>query len=373
MAKIALIGKYPPLEGGISSKTYWLSNALAARGHTIHIITDGIGVDAVHTIPGIDQIPNHPNIFVHRIAESVPWHIPNDQHRVISLLNKLLEVLSREKPDVIASNYLVPYGLAAFMASQITGIPYALGHGGSDIRKFVSNGIWPDLWRTVLGQAKRVMTDKDSRKVTEKLSGHTSCLIPYIPDSTFFHPQNRAKRQRPVLGLIGKANYHWRHKGWHRAIDIWQQMKNSFDFVVISQGVGLTDFRTYVSTRTDTVIIWQDFIPPWEMPGLLNQIDGLFCFEADLPFPMYSNVALEALFCGVSIFVDNKCVTQNYKEHGLGLDRYEQGVLELSDDDSSKAAGQIKSHFASLPAICVQPDPVTHDEYVSNYENAIIA
>ena len=40
--KIALLSKYPPLEGGIAAKTYWLARGLAARGHEIHVITHGI-------------------------------------------------------------------------------------------------------------------------------------------------------------------------------------------------------------------------------------------------------------------------------------------------------------------------------------------
>ena len=36
---IALLSKYPPLEGGIAAKTYWLARGLAGRGHMVHVIT----------------------------------------------------------------------------------------------------------------------------------------------------------------------------------------------------------------------------------------------------------------------------------------------------------------------------------------------
>jgi hypothetical protein len=38
--RIALIGKYPPIEGGVSMHQYWYAHALAALGHQIHVITN---------------------------------------------------------------------------------------------------------------------------------------------------------------------------------------------------------------------------------------------------------------------------------------------------------------------------------------------
>ena len=38
--KVTIIGKYPPIFGGESTKLYWASKELGERGHRINIITD---------------------------------------------------------------------------------------------------------------------------------------------------------------------------------------------------------------------------------------------------------------------------------------------------------------------------------------------
>src|SRR4030042_738578 len=65
--RIAFLSKYPPLEGGIAAKTYWLARGLAARGHEIHVITDGIQAGREYRIPGGDTEPaTTPKLWVHR-------------------------------------------------------------------------------------------------------------------------------------------------------------------------------------------------------------------------------------------------------------------------------------------------------------------
>ena len=43
--KLCVIGKYPPIQGGVSSQTYWLTHALAALGHEVHCVTNADEVE----------------------------------------------------------------------------------------------------------------------------------------------------------------------------------------------------------------------------------------------------------------------------------------------------------------------------------------
>jgi glycosyltransferase involved in cell wall biosynthesis len=372
MATIAGIGKFPPLQGGISSKSYWFANAMAKRGHLIHMVTERTDVDEVYAIPGINSIPCHPNVVIHRPDEVVPWHIPDDRHRILGLLNKLLEVLEREKPDVIEANYLVPYGLVAYLANQITGIPYVLRHGGSDIRKFLAGGLWPVLWRKALEGASLIVTDADSQALIRKWSHRLRTLTPYVPDISFFHPAQTQRKARPVLALIGKTNFYWRHKGWHRVIDVWQQLEGSFDFLVVTQGIGIEDFRSYVNSRMGGKVTWQGFASPWEMPSLLNSIDGLFFYEDDLPFPVFSNLAIEALFCGLPLFVDNDRLVDHYHEHGIDLGQGAELIVTLPSDDPKKAADAVTAHYHSEGSNVAPPDKAIYINYLLTNEQAIL-
>ena len=38
--RICIIGKFPPIQGGVSARTYWSAHALAARGHEVHVVTN---------------------------------------------------------------------------------------------------------------------------------------------------------------------------------------------------------------------------------------------------------------------------------------------------------------------------------------------
>lgn len=368
MANIVYISKYPPLEGGIAAKTFWLVRALACAGHTIHLVTDPLNIDAVHSIPEADHPPDTPGVIVHRANPDVPWHIPNDNHRAISLLDKTLEVIEREKPDLIEAGYLVPYGLVAYLASEITGLPYVLQHGGSDIKKFIEGGLWPNLWRVVLSNAECVITDTNHRAQMERWNARCRVILPYVPDPDVFTPVIREKRERPVLALIGKANYHWEHKGWRRVIDIWSKMGEGFEFIVVSQGVGLERFQAFVREHLGNRVNWRPFVPPWEMPSLLQSVDALFHFEADLPFPMFSNLFVEALFCSTPVISDREDLINRYRNYGLDLSRWLNFVLWVPKDNPGRAAERIKDFVFVHASPTDLQVPSEYEQYISAHE-----
>ncbi len=43
--RICFIGKYPPIEGGVSSHAYWLAKALGKKGHEVHVVTNAQEVE----------------------------------------------------------------------------------------------------------------------------------------------------------------------------------------------------------------------------------------------------------------------------------------------------------------------------------------
>jgi len=368
VARIILISKYPPLEGGIAAKTYWLAQALADRGHRIHIVTDREDQDKVHAITTATSIPTQAKVTVHRPEQKAPWHIPHGEHRALSLLNTAMEVIGREKPDLIEAGYLVPYGLVAYLASKITGVPYVLQHGGSDMKKFVEGGLWPHLLREALSGAECVLTDVDHRAEIERWNVRSPMVLPYVPNPAVFLPTVRKRRERPVLALIGKANYHWEHKGWHRVIDIWSRMGEDFEFVVVSQGIGLDRFQSYVWEHLGNRVNWRPFLPPWEMPSFLYSVDLLFHFEADLPFPMFSNLVVEALFCGTSIITDKEDLISRYRKQGLDLSRWLRLVLCIEKDDPIRAAERIKEFIVVQASPTDLQLPSEYEQYISEHE-----
>lgn len=335
------------------------------------MVTDREGEDNVHATPSTTPIPNHPNVTIHRPEEKVPWHIPHDEHRALRLLNKTLEVVKRERPDMIEAGYLVPYGLVAYLAGKITGLPYILQHGGSDVKKFVEGGIWPDLLNEVLSNARCIITDMEHRAKMNQYNARIRVGVPYVPDPAAFSAIPREKRERTVLALIGKANYHWKHKGWHRVIDIWSRMGEGFDFVVVSQGIGLEEFQAYARERLGNRISWRPFVPPWEMPSLLRSVDILFHFEGDFPSPVFSNLAPEALFCGTGVITDREALVEGYRQYGLDLSRWYRLLMCIEKEDPARIEERIREFAATQESIKGSGDHIQYQQYIHEHEEAV--
>ena len=343
---ILYINKFPPLEGGIASKTFWLTNALARSGHAIHVITDASDVDTHLTIQGGDLSPETPGIWIHRADQTVPWHVPNDQHHSISLIDKALQAATENKPDLIVGGYLVPYGIIASLVSRLTGIPYVLMHGGSDIQKFLLKNVWPHALPQTLAGAGRIITDFDNQDHIRRFTGRTTVLPPYVPDPAAFTGLRRPKNDKIKLALIGKANYHWNHKGWQRIVDIWTQLCDGFEFMVVSQGIGLENFKNAIPEELAVKIQWRTFVPPWKMPDLLCSIDGFFWFKDLFPFPMFSNTVLEALACGTKVLTDSPDLVEGYRRHGIDFDEGLVEVIPSSPSGKRTSDSIIKNSFS---------------------------
>ena len=198
MAKVICISKYPPLEGGIATKTFWLSKALAERGHKIHIITDREDISPEYSIPNCCGEFNHKNVIVHRPQNEIPWYIPNVPDRTLELLDLTIQVINKYKVDIIDTGYLIPYGIVGYLASKIINIPFILRHGGSDIENFLNNGIWKQLLEKAFAESSITITDQGRLSKIQHLTSHIELLPPYVPNPSFFKPDLKSKRDKPI-------------------------------------------------------------------------------------------------------------------------------------------------------------------------------
>lgn len=375
MAKIVCISKYPPLEGGIAAKTYWLTEALSERGHEIHVVTDPFDASPEYTVQQCD-LGATSTVKVHRPVAEIPWHIPDERHRALSLLDIALNVIEEVKPDVIDTGYLVPYGIVGYLASRMTDVPFILRHGGSDIAKFLSKGIWSHLLSRAFAEASLVVTGHAHAELLGRYTSRIAIVPPYIPNPDFFNTSNRCVNSAPILALIGKANYYWRHKGWHRIIEIIKALGDSFQHMIVAQGKGLDDFKTLVSNSDlENAIEWAPFVPPWEMPSLLSRIDALFVFEHDLPFPAFSNLVLEALYSGTTVITDSPHLSELYAKEGLSLGDLPGKILPVNADQPETAAKQLLDFFtagAAVKSSVAAPPVADFDRYIIANEEALM-
>lgn len=161
IVKICFITKYPPIQGGVSSRAYWQAKALGERGHEVHIVTNSLEVEddykEVFDLNDPDFLPE--NIFLHSTnAESNPWHIPFSPAYTERIANLAIEVIRDHNIRIIDSNFILPYGIAGNIAKSITGVPQILRHAGSDIGKLFKSASYNTLFKSLFQRVDKILT-----------------------------------------------------------------------------------------------------------------------------------------------------------------------------------------------------------------------
>ena len=216
----------------------------------------------------------------------------------------LLEVLEASSFDYLESGYLVPYGVAAGIASRLMDLPHIARHGGSDLEKLLPHPQYRELLARTLREAEKVVTDEQNEPVVRATGARTEVASAYEPDRRVFAPRVASSRPdgRKVHAYIGKINYHWRRRGLDKIVD-WYARQESGKVVlrVVGQGRGQTAFEDWCIERIGCAIDVERFVPPWGMPRLLSGIDSLFQLSIDDPIANPSNLAAEARQMGIEV------------------------------------------------------------------------
>jgi len=164
--RIAIIGKFPPIQGGVSMRTYWAAHALAARGHEVHVITNAKEVQPpfrMHMRPedwrrcegtyGGGSVSVHWTDPVDASQSHIPMASP-----FVSKLAAVAAGVHAERPfDVVFSFYMEPYGVAGHLAAQMTGVPHIVRMAGSDAGRLWHHPQLEALYDHVLRSAELVI------------------------------------------------------------------------------------------------------------------------------------------------------------------------------------------------------------------------
>lgn len=306
--RVCIVSKFPPIEGGIAARTYWNVRRLLDAGHDVALITNSGSVEQEYRIPDCDEhldwLVQEAGLRLHDVPCPAPWHVPRSQDYLERLLNELLLVLRSGDWDQIQSDYLVPYGIAAHLASRLTGVPHIVRHGGSDIAKFLDHPDYSTILRDVLNDAQLVITDDDHEHAIRGTGARTETRPIYEVCESAFRADGggHVRESGGVFAYIGKINHHWRRKGLDQIVDWYARQDRSKTILrIIGQGVGESDFVQWASGRMDSGPTIEPFVPPWEMPRLLASVDAVFALDCDDVVDNTSMLAIEARQMGVEV------------------------------------------------------------------------
>jgi glycosyltransferase involved in cell wall biosynthesis len=288
-----MITKFPPIQGGISSKSYWLARGLVELGVKIHVVTNANCVETEYRIAGCDDhLSNLNSIRIHGLSNDIPWHIPFSTDYTTRLLNQVLKVIGEHNIQIIDAGFIVPYGIVAFLASKLTGLPYILRHGGSDVEKFFRNYEYSYVIKEAITNANAIVTHDPS--IFRDLNDNIFVITSYIPNSSAFEPfPNQKINSKSEMVYLGKINYYWSNKELLQLLNRAKTDYPNYKIVFYAQGIGLNDFIKQVNKNKLSIEI-RPFIPPWEVPTIMSNF-GVVMVSHDQQIPSISNVLLEAV------------------------------------------------------------------------------
>jgi len=388
--RICIIGKFPPIEGGVSARTYWIAHNLAARGHEVHVVTNAKEVrppfrmhmrrqdwkrcEAAYGPSG--------SVTVHWTdpVDGSQFYIPMASAFVSKLAGLAARVHSEHPFDVIYSHYLEPYGVAGNLAAEITRVPHVVRMAGSDAGRLWRHPQLEALYDHVLRSAAIVIAAgvvagrAIKRGVRpERIAMAGGFEVPediFCPDGPALDlvalrrevksdPELRDMLwggftgDLPYFGIYGKLG---ETKGSFALLAAMQRLKQAgLEIGLVAMAHGWPALESKFRARAEELgvadrVLQIPFLPHWRVPEFLRSCLAVCCLEQDFPIAFHTPViAREVLICGACL-VGSTEVIRKLPDYERLPDGY--GCIAIEDVQDIEALG------ARLAAIASDPAPI---------------
>jgi glycosyltransferase involved in cell wall biosynthesis len=386
--RICVIGKYPPIQGGVSMRTYWTAHGLAARGHDVHVVTNAKEVRPPFRMHMRAQDWKRCEasygaglVMVHWTdpADRSQFHIPMASPFVSKLAAVAAQVHAERPFDIILSYYMEPYGVAGHLASQMTGVPHVARMAGSDAGRLWHHPQFEPLYDHVLRSAEIVtavgtVAERAIRRGVDP--GRIASAGGFAVPEALFKPQGprldlaRIRQEaaadpalrdlrwgdftgdRPYFGVYGKLG---ESKGSFALLAAMSRLKRAglkFGLVAVAHGTAEVDESFRARARKLGLaghILQLPFLPHWRMPEFLRGCVAVCCLEQDFPIRFHTPIiAIEVLLCGACL-VGSTEIIRKLPGSGRLPDGY--GCVAIED------VNDIAALSARLAAILKDPAP----------------
>lgn len=295
-----MISKYPPIEGGVSARVYWLAKALGERGHEIHIVTNAAEVEDEYRerINGDTEKYMPENVHVHSTTpDTNPWHIPFSAAYAERIASLAIDVIEKHDIQVIDCYYMLPYGISGYIARTFTGRPQILRHAGSDTGKLFPSSSYNTLFKTIFQRVDKIVTIPPMKNVflslgvaesriafDEKVSVEAKAFSPNVSPFPLSQYVNTEIPKCPIITYIGKINYYWKTKGLWELVEAVQGIRSDFLLLFVANGKGLPEFQKLIREKNlDKRSIFLGFVPPWRIPSIIKLSTCVVVPERDFP------------------------------------------------------------------------------------------
>lgn len=369
--KVLVIGKYPPIEGGVSSSTYWFCRCLAESGNQVYVVSNAREVEASFKIHLEDNDSNmlEPD-FLNKSGGFVKVHfttplkmgsyIPWAQPYVSKLAGLAIEIGELNKCEVIYSHYLEPYGVAAAIVAQYLSIPFILRHAGSDIGRLAAHPELKTIYKAVISKSQAIITPNSKvLNILEELGAEKKHIIidrlHSIP-TDYFNPNaiplnteiliSKTKEwveeigypisirnkidiinttpvdnKLPTMGIYGKLG---ETKGTFDLISALHNCTKDYTLFAMINGYPKV-FEKFldlvISNEMQTKVKILPFLPHWKVPSFIVKCDIIAFLERDFSISFHGPIIpREVMACGRCLVCSREIVEKiSFKDNLINL------------------------------------------------------
>ncbi len=341
--------KYPPIEGGVSAHSYWLARGLADAGHEVHVVTNAGEVEEEFRIRLAEEdgeeletsTPAGGRVRVHPTERFSPrfTHIPQSNPFVSKLTGMATDVVRRFDCELIFSYYLEPYGVAAHLAAEWTGVPHVVRHAETDLGRLMDRTGLGTAYYEVFRRAAGISTgnafpflgmgvEHEAIYVTPPLglpaevfssNAEPLDLARLIPELQRAYPEAVTSpglfdASLPTIGIYGKSE---EAKGFYdllATLAILRRQGSCFNFVAVTGGPEMEKFRGAVTRHGLDEVTWiLPFLPHWRVPSFLRACRAVCFLEREPQFAWrHSGIPREVLACGVCLVLSGAGAAKQY-------------------------------------------------------------
>lgn len=371
--KICVVGKFPPIQGGVSTQTFNTSFDLVRRGHEVDAVTNASEVEANFRqmlLPG-----DFDRNFNCHITEGVASgaYIPWAQPYLSKLFGKTIQVVEENNPDLLVGWYMEPYGLVASLVGQIFNIPVILRHAGSDIGRLAKYDDLARAYKWAFRSAEAILTVPTTAHVLVELGAKESQLVmlgasrlpayfakpepfPFqefckhakdfyrdfsIPDESLEVPINSLgnipQDGLPIIGSYGKVGD---AKGTYNLLNSLHEIAregSDFSLVMIHGGHNreLNKFYKELHARKELLdrTLLLPFVSPRWVPSFIKACTATCFLERNFSISFHGpRIPLEILSAGGCLIGSGEVLDKQYFHESLIPDRNHLRVHDPKDE-----------------------------------------
>lgn len=340
--RLCLIGKFPPIQGGVSARMYRLAHALAGRGHQVHVVTNAMEVEDGYRVSmrpeDYDRLAaRHGDgyVRVHHTVSDVrsQWHVPWHNPYATKLAGLAIDVIRNHELECVFSWYLEPYGVAGHLAASFTDTPHVVKTAGSDVGRLWQQPGMRTLYDELFLAADVIIGGGPLLKGLAELGVRPERIVPGDTDAAFvpldeFAPEGDVLaldsfggRDVTTVGIFGKLG---RFKGMLpllRAVRECLEIGKQMQVAAMVQGRP-EDERAFGELlrelHLDEHVIRVPFLPHWRVPEFLRACDVVCCLEQDFPIRAHAPIiAQEALAVGRPTLLSQEIAAKQPEAHRL--------------------------------------------------------